>query len=566
MYESGMIPRPTTVMKSFLSLGRSVRVAGALFVSVLAIGCGRYEPEAEYPQQPVDYVAPPPSSAADPAAQQESAAPAVGGREIAIGVDDSEYADTDPSALTEFEPALDGHGQWVNDSTYGTVWVPDRAEVGDDFQPYVTAGHWTYSDDTDYVWVSDYSWGWAPFHYGRWVYLPGHRWSWIPGRRYAGAWVTWRVGAAGFGYIGWAPAPPEWYWYEGVALGWTFGWYDYRPYYAWCPHHDFYHHQVGVHVERGSEAQARYYDRTHDYVPARPSVGGPTNGGGSGDRVVARPSVGGKAAGTRSERVMAEVAAAPSPLAPRPGGASPARGPRPDELGIKNDSVVPPPASNQSLNRAQAFARPATAVIAGAAPPGKVRPSSVTAIEPSSRGPIARGFAPAEVGRARAESTPSFAGSPAPSYAPRTSSSAGASAAPYRASAASAPSYASPAPSFRLPPAAVVTRPPESVPSPAPSYRAPAPSYRAPAPSYRAPAPSYRAPSPSFAPTPSYRAPSSRPSTPSFTRPATSTPSYRPSSSPPRVSGSTTRAAPSVGRLAAPSRSSAVTRSITRRK
>jgi hypothetical protein len=27
---------------------------------------------------------------------------------------------------------------------------------------YVTGGHWSY--DGDYVWVSDYPWGWVPFH------------------------------------------------------------------------------------------------------------------------------------------------------------------------------------------------------------------------------------------------------------------------------------------------------------------------------------------------------------------------------------------------------------------
>ena len=96
---------------------------------------------------------------------------------IAIGVDETEYSDTDPSALTEFKPTLENHGAWVDDAADGTVWVPAKEEVGADFQPYVSAGHWTYSDETDYVWVSDYSWGWAPFHYGRWVYLPAQGWG-----------------------------------------------------------------------------------------------------------------------------------------------------------------------------------------------------------------------------------------------------------------------------------------------------------------------------------------------------------------------------------------------------
>src|SRR5262249_50871646 len=158
-------------------------------------------PEPEYPQQ-YQYVAPPPPSAAELAAQQQARQQAAAeSREILIGADGDEYSDTDPSALTDFKPALDGHGAWVEDASYGTVWVPATEEVGADFQPYVTAGHWTYSEGTDYVWVSDYSWGWGPFHYGRWVLLPGHGWAWIPGRHYAGAWVTWRVGPAGYGYV-----------------------------------------------------------------------------------------------------------------------------------------------------------------------------------------------------------------------------------------------------------------------------------------------------------------------------------------------------------------------------
>ena len=40
----------------------------------------------------------------------------------------------------------------TDDATYGTVWVPSAKEVGPDFQPYVTAGHWVY--DNDWIWAS----------------------------------------------------------------------------------------------------------------------------------------------------------------------------------------------------------------------------------------------------------------------------------------------------------------------------------------------------------------------------------------------------------------------------
>ncbi|MCW5835602.1 MAG: hypothetical protein KIS78_24590, partial [Labilithrix sp.] len=308
------------------ALGALAATAG-----LLTTGCGAYEPEPEYPQQ-VQYVALTPPTSAELAAQQAARAQAAAeSREILIGADGDEYSDTDPSALTEFKPALEGHGVWVDDPSYGTVWVPSREEVGDDFQPYVTAGHWTYSESTDYVWVSDYSWGWAPFHYGRWVHLPGHGWAWIPGRRYAGAWVTWRVGPAGYGYVGWAPAPPAWYWYHGTAYGWSYGWYNHHDHYVYCPRTYVYHRTVGAHVARGPAARQQHYGRTQDYVPARPSTGG-------GDRVVASPSVNGGGRVVASPSVNGRVAANPgvgalerAPASPGVGNGN--RGPRPEEIG-----------------------------------------------------------------------------------------------------------------------------------------------------------------------------------------------------------------------------------------
>jgi len=127
-----------------------------------------------------------------------------------------EADDADPSSLTEFHSTLDPYGTWNDDPTYGYVWTPSPDAVGQDFTPYVSSGHWLY-DDSDYVWASDYSWGWAPFHYGRWVFAPNAGWEWVPGRTYAGAWVSWRYG--GGGYVGWAPLAPTWGWRRGVAVG-----------------------------------------------------------------------------------------------------------------------------------------------------------------------------------------------------------------------------------------------------------------------------------------------------------------------------------------------------------
>ena len=53
--------------------------------------------------------------------------------------------------------------------------------------------------------MSNYTWGWAPFHYGRWIRDSYHGWVWIPGYEWGPAWVQWRYSND---YIGWAPLPP----------------------------------------------------------------------------------------------------------------------------------------------------------------------------------------------------------------------------------------------------------------------------------------------------------------------------------------------------------------------
>ncbi len=152
---------------------------------------------------------------------------------------DQTYADSDPSALVDFRATLDAYGYWRQDPAYGLVWIPDPASAGADFAPYVSSGHWALDAAGDWLWVSDYPWGWVAFHYGRWAWITGVGWAWIPGRRYANAWVVWRVGEPGWDYVGWAPLPPAFIWVGGsaVVLGfyppypfvfcearWAFGW------------------------------------------------------------------------------------------------------------------------------------------------------------------------------------------------------------------------------------------------------------------------------------------------------------------------------------------------------
>jgi hypothetical protein len=185
-------------------------------------------------------------------------------------------SDTDPSALTTFKPALDPYGAWVADPTYGTVWVPHREVVGEDFAPYVSRGHWALTADDDWIWVSDYPFGWAVFHYGRWVWISGHGWAWVPGRTYANAWVVWRVPSASYAYVGWAPMPPTWGWYNGYAVG--LWWSPPLPY-VFCPSAYVFDYRVHYHIVHdrrlvGDIARNSRVYPTPYHAPARPGVHG----------------------------------------------------------------------------------------------------------------------------------------------------------------------------------------------------------------------------------------------------------------------------------------------------
>lgn len=102
----------------------------------------------------------------------------------------------------DFYDELSPYGDWMDNPSYGQVWRP---RVSQDFQPYATDGHW---EMTEYgnTWVSDYEWGWAPFHYGRWLLDDYYGWIWVPGDEWGPAWVSWRSGG---GYYGWAPLGPS---------------------------------------------------------------------------------------------------------------------------------------------------------------------------------------------------------------------------------------------------------------------------------------------------------------------------------------------------------------------
>jgi hypothetical protein len=102
-----------------------------------------------------------------------------------------------------FYDQMSPYGSWVNYQNYGYVWIPTAVPSG--FRPYATGGHWIYTDD-GWTWVSDYTWGWAAFHYGNWFYDQSYGWMWLPDYQWAPAWVTW--GQYEDNYC-WAPIGPR---------------------------------------------------------------------------------------------------------------------------------------------------------------------------------------------------------------------------------------------------------------------------------------------------------------------------------------------------------------------
>ena len=123
--------------------------------------------------------------------------------------------------------ALDGHGQWASDITYGTVWYPNA--VAADWAPY-RYGQWRLIEPWGWTWVDDAPWGFAPSHYGRWTQI-GPRWAWVPGvfsgpAAYAPALVgfigggngnlSWGISiGGGLSGVGWFPLAPGELWVPG---------------------------------------------------------------------------------------------------------------------------------------------------------------------------------------------------------------------------------------------------------------------------------------------------------------------------------------------------------------
>ena len=124
-----------------------------------------------------------------------------------------------PAGMTGYED-LNAYGNWINDGSYGQVWVPRSTPAG--WAPYRT-GHWSYVKPWGWTWIDEQPWGFAPYHYGRWA-NSNNRWVWVPPQReqrpvYAPALVAFvgglelaaQLGNQGrnAGPVGWFPLGPR---------------------------------------------------------------------------------------------------------------------------------------------------------------------------------------------------------------------------------------------------------------------------------------------------------------------------------------------------------------------
>jgi hypothetical protein len=121
------------------------------------------------------------------------------------------------AGVTGYED-LNGYGNWVDDGSYGRVWVPRAVPSG--WAPYRT-GHWSYVRPWGWTWIDEQPWGFAPYHYGRWA-NSNNRWVWVPPQRdvrpvYAPALVAFvggvelavTLGNQSSAPVGWFPLGPR---------------------------------------------------------------------------------------------------------------------------------------------------------------------------------------------------------------------------------------------------------------------------------------------------------------------------------------------------------------------
>ena len=134
--------------------------------------------------------------------------------ETAVSTEAAPPPPTEEVTVNYFYDTLAPYGTWVDVEDYGRCWRPTVTVVNADWQPYCDGGHWVYTD-AGWYWFSTYSWGWAPFHYGRWFHHARFGWCWSPDTVWGPSWVTWRYSDD---YCGWAPLPPRAVYREGIGF------------------------------------------------------------------------------------------------------------------------------------------------------------------------------------------------------------------------------------------------------------------------------------------------------------------------------------------------------------
>lgn len=122
---------------------------------------------------------------------------------VDVGANPGDYVTTDDYGA--FYGSLAPYGSWIYLAGCGYCWQPTVCVRDYTWRPYCDRGRWINSD-CGWYWQSDYSWGWAAFHYGRWFHHEGRGWCWAPDRVWGPAWVNWRRSED---HCGWAPLPPS---------------------------------------------------------------------------------------------------------------------------------------------------------------------------------------------------------------------------------------------------------------------------------------------------------------------------------------------------------------------
>ena len=206
----------TTIRFAALSAAAIPLFAGCVETRVVPV---ESEPPAPPPSVSVA-PAPAPAYTYDQAAYPPTAAPAAEPAAVAEPAPAPAlapvYVSSPPVEVTYFYNELSPYGTWAELPGYGWCWQPTVVALNRGWRPYCDSGHWVWTD-AGWCWVSDYTWGWAPFHYGRWLLHERNGWVWVPDRVWGPAWVTWR--SAGDS-CGWAPLPPHADF--DVRLGWSF--------------------------------------------------------------------------------------------------------------------------------------------------------------------------------------------------------------------------------------------------------------------------------------------------------------------------------------------------------